>query len=315
MKRKIVFLDAATLGKDISLDPIKALGELTCYDATPPDKVKERICDCEILIVNKVVMGKAQIDAAPGLKLICEAATGVNNIDVEYAASRGIEVRNVAAYSTESVVQTTFMHLLSLMQGRGYYDGFVKDGSYSRSGSFTCMDVAWHELDGKKMGIVGLGTIGSRVAQVAAAFGMEVSYYSTSGTNHSSIYPALTLEEIMADSDVISVHAPLNSRTDGLIGYRELSMMKKTSYILNMGRGGIVVEADLARALDEGLLAGAGLDVFGREPLPEGHPFLNMTHPERLSLSPHVAWASVEARYRLVQGIASNIISFIKKPK
>lgn len=307
---KIVFLDSATLGQDISLEPLAALGELVCYESTAPEKVCERISDCEVLITNKVRIGKAQIDAAPRLKLICEAATGVNNIDVDYAASRGIPVRNVAAYSTESVVQTTFMHLLTLIQGRGYYDRFVKDGTYSRSGCFTCMDIAFSELDGKNMGIIGLGAIGSRVAKVAEAFGMKVSYYSTSGTSHSSEYPSLPLAELMAQSDVISVHAPLNARTDGLVGYRELSLMKRSAYILNMGRGGIVVEADLARALDEGLLAGAGLDVFGAEPLPSDHPFLNMAHPERLSLTPHVAWASIEARKRLVAGIASNITAF-----
>lgn len=307
---KIVFLDSATLGQDVSLEPIAALGELVCYESTQPDKVPERITDCDVLIVNKVKLGKPQIDAAPKLKLICEAATGVNNIDVDYAASRGIPVRNVAAYSTESVVQTTFMHLLTLIQGRGYYDSFIKDGRYSASGCFTCMDIAFHELDGMRMGIIGLGTIGSRVAGVAQAFGMEVCYYSTSGTNHSSSYPSLPLDELMACSDVVSVHAPLNPRTDGLVGYRELSLMKRSAYLLNMGRGGIVVEADLARALDEGLLAGAGLDVFSSEPLPPGHPFLTMAHPERLSLTPHIAWASVEARKRLVDGIARNIASF-----
>ncbi len=307
---KIVFLDSATLGQDVSLEPIASLGELVCYESTKPEDVFERISDCEVLIVNKIKVGKPQIDAAPKLRLICEAATGVNNIDVSYAESSGITVRNVAAYSTESVVQTTFMHLLTLIQGHGYYDCFVKDGRYSRSGSFTCMDMAFSELDGKDMGIIGLGTIGGRVAKVAEAFGMKVSYYSTSGTSHSSEYPSLPLDELMAQSDVISVHAPLNSRTDGLIGYRELSLMKRSAYILNMGRGGIVVEADLARAMDEGLLAGAGLDVFGAEPLPSDHPFLRMAHPERLSLTPHIAWASVEARKRLVAGIAANIVAF-----
>lgn len=307
---KIVFLDSATLGQDVSLEPIASLGELVCYERTRPEDVFERIADCEVLIINKIKIGKPQIDAAPKLRLICEAATGVNNIDVSYAESRGIPVRNVAAYSTESVVQTTFMHLLSLVQGQGYYDRFAKDGRYSGSGSFTCMDIAFSELDGKNMGIIGLGTIGGRVAKVAEAFGMKVSYYSTSGTSHSSEYSSLPLDELMAQSDVISVHAPLNVRTDGLVGYRELSLMKRSAYILNMGRGGIVVEADLARALDEGLLAGAGLDVFGTEPLPSDHPFLRMAHPERLSLTPHIAWASIEARRRLVNGIASNIAAF-----
>ena len=304
---KIVFLDSATLGQDVSLEPIAALGELVCYESTQPDKVPERIADCDVLIVNKVKLGKPQIDAAPKLKLICEAATGVNNIDVDYAASRGIPVRNVAAYSTESVVQTTFMHLLTLIQGRGYYDSFIKDGRYSASGCFTCMDIAFHELDGMRMGIIGLGTIGSRVARVAQAFGMEVCYYSTSGTNHSSNYPSLPLDELMSISDVISIHAPLNERTDGLIGAAELSRMKKTAVIINMGRGGIVNEADLADAIDRDAIGGAALDVFVKEPLPADSPLLHTAHPEKLRFTPHTAWASIEARQRLADMIADNI--------
>ena len=304
---KTVFLDAATLGSDISFAPVGKFGELVCYPMSSPEEAMERVKDCDILIINKVKVTKELIDAAGSLKLICEAATGVNNIDLEYAASKGIPVRNVAGYSTESVVQCTFMHILSLTGRLPYYDAKVKSGKYSWSGLFTDVSLPFFELAGKTMGIIGMGTIGHRVAQVAEAFGMKVVYYSTSGTSHCHDYPSLPLEELMAVSDVVSVHAPLNDRTAGLIGERELSLMKPQAVILNMGRGGIVDEAALARAVDDGVIAGAGLDVYSAEPLNVANPLSMVKHQERLSMTPHTAWASVEARTRLVDKIAANI--------
>jgi glycerate dehydrogenase len=259
------------------------------------------------MIINKVKVTPQLIDAAKNLKLICEAATGVNNIDLGYAASKGIPVRNAVGYSTDSVVQATFMHILSLVGKAPYFDSCVKGGKYSQSGMFTDVTVNWCELRDKSIGIVGLGNIGSRVAKVAEAFGMKVGYYSTSGTSHNQDYPSVSLERLLQESDIVSVHAPLNERTLGLIGEKELRLMKPTAYIINMGRGGIVVEKDLAEAVDAGVIAGAGLDVFATEPLPADHCFLKMSHPERMSLAPHVAWASVEARERLVGMIAENI--------
>lgn len=305
---KIVFLDAATMG-DVSFEPIAKLGELVCYDKSDADEALERVGDCDVLIINKVKVTSQLIDAAKNLKLICEAATGVNNIDLEYAALKGIPVRNAVGYSTDSVVQATFMHILSLVGKAPYFDNRVKSGKYSQSGMFTDVSVNWWELRGKNIGIVGLGNIGSRVAKVAEAFGMNVCYYSTSGTSHSQEYPSVPLEQLLRESDVVSIHAPLNERTLGLIGEKELRMMKPTAYLINMGRGGIVVEKALAEAVDAGVIAGAGLDVFEVEPIPENNPFLNMEHPERMSLAPHVAWASVEARERLVGMIAENIRS------
>ena len=303
---KIVFLDAATMG-DVSFAPIQQLGELVCYDRSTPEEALTRVGDCEVLIINKVRVTPELIDAAPKLRLICEAATGVNNIDLAYAASKGIPVRNAVAYSTDSVVQATFMHILSLVGNAPYFDKVVKSGEYSSSGLFTDVSVNWWELAGKTIGIIGLGNIGSRVAKVAEAFGMKVCYYSTSGTSHCKDYPSLPLEELMATADVISVHAPLNERTDGLIGERELQLMKRSAIIVNMGRGGIVNEAALAKAIDEELIAGAALDVFVTEPLPQHNPLLHTRHPERLRLAPHVAWASTQARERLVGMIADNI--------
>lgn len=304
---KITFLDAATLGSDVSLDPIARLGELVCWQTSSPEEAMERVRDCDVLIVNKVKVTAGLIDASVNLKLICEAATGVNNIDMEYAASKGIPVRNVAGYSTESVVQCTFMHILSLTGRLPYYDAKVKSGKYSWSGLFTDVSLPFFELAGKTMGIIGMGTIGHRVAQVAEAFGMKVVYYSTSGTSHCHDYPSLPLEELMAVSDVVSVHAPLNDRTAGLVGSRELSLMKSHAVIVNMGRGGIIDETALAKAVDDGIIAGAGIDVYSVEPLNVANPLSKVKHQERLSLTPHTAWASVEARNRLVGMIASNI--------
>ena len=305
---KIVFLYVATLG-DAAFAPIERLGELTCWQTSDASEALERVPGYDVIVTNKVRVDKGLIDAADNLKLICVAATGVNNIDLEYAASKGIPVRNVAGYSTESVVQCTFMHILSLAGKLPYYDAKVKSGEYSRSGLFTDVSMPFRELSGKTMGIIGMGTIGSRVAKVASAFGMEVVYFSTSGTSHCSDYPSLPIDELMSMSDVVSVHAPLNSRTAGLIGAREISLMKPDAILVNMGRGGIVDEAALADAVDSGRIAGAALDVYSSEPLPEDNPLSRIVHKERLSLTPHTAWASVEARNRLVEMIAANIAS------
>lgn len=303
---KIVFLDAATMG-DVSFEPFEQLGEFVSYATSTPEEARQRVKDADVVMINKVLVNKELIDAAPGLKLICVAATGVNNIDVDYASSKGIPVRNVAGYSTDSVAQSTFMHILSLAGGSPYFDNSVKSGSYSRSGMFTDPNWNWWELAGKTIGIIGLGNIGKKVAQIAEAFGMKVCYYSTSGTGHCKDYPCLSLEELLKASDVVSIHAPLNERTLNLLGTKQFAMMKPTAIVVNAGRGAIIVEEDLAEAVDNGVIAGAGIDVFVQEPIPEDHPYLKMKHPERMRLAPHIAWASVEARRRLVVMMADNV--------
>lgn len=309
---KITYLDSAAMGAT-SLEPIARLGDFTEWYSSTPEEALERVADSEVIVVNKIIVNERLLEAAPKLRLVCEAATGVNNIDLEACAKRGIIVRNVAGYSTESVVQSTFMHLLSLVGYARYMDSVVKSGEYSKSGIFTDVKQPFMEIDGKMLGIIGMGTIGNRVAQVAQAFGMKVIYYSTSGTNHCALYPAVTLEELMRASDVVSVHAPYNSRTAGLVGEKELRLMKPTAFILNLGRGGIVDEAALAKVIDEGVIAGAGIDVYTTEPIFEDNPLMKVKHPERLSLSPHSAWASIEARERLVEGIAANIAKGFKR--
>lgn len=305
---KIVFLDAATLG-DTSLTPIAALGELVTYPVCSPEEALERVVEAEVLIINKLKVTRELIAAAPKLRLICEAATGINNIDVPAAAERGIPVKNVAGYSTDSVAQLTWAHILSLTGQTPYFDGRVKDGTYSESGIFTDLTLNWNELAGKTLGVIGMGAIGSKVAKIGEAFGMKVVYYSTSGTSHCSEYVSLPLDEFLAASDVVTIHAPLSDRTKGLIGANELRMMKKSAVLVNAGRGGIVSESALAEAVDGGVIAGAALDVFDREPLPADSPLLSVRHPERFRFTPHTAWASVEARQRLVTAIAENIKS------
>ena len=303
---KIVFLDAATLG-DTPLTPISALGELVCYPRSTAAEALQRVGDCEVLIVNKVKVTRELLAAAPALKLVCEAATGVNNIDLDACAERGIPVRNVAGYSTDSVVQSTFMHLLSLFGDAPYFDAAVKSGDYSRSGLFTDVSRPFIELTGKTLGVIGMGTIGQQVARIATAFGMRVIYFSTSGTGHCKDYPSVDLDTLLADSDAVSIHAPLNERTAGLLGAAELAKMKPTAFLINMGRGGIVDEQALVEAVDGGTIAGAALDVFTQEPLPLDHPFLHARRPERFRFTPHTAWASEEARRRLVALMAANI--------
>ena len=305
---KIVYLDSATVG-ETPMDGIAELGELVCWPESTPEEALERVRDCNVLIVNKVLVTRALLDAAPELRLVCEAATGVNNIDLEACRERNIPVRNVAGYSTDSVVQTTFMHILSLMGNAPYFDNTVKDGTYSKGTLFTDVSRPYIEIKGKRIGIVGMGAIGTGVARVAEAFGMEVVYYSTSGTGHCKEWPSISLGELMRTSDVISIHAPYNERTAGLIGAGELAMMKPSAIIVKMGRGGIVDEAALAEVIDNDLIGGAALDVFTKEPLPGDSPLLRTRHPEKLRFTPHTAWASTEALTRLVNCIADNIRS------
>ena len=303
---KIVFLDAITMG-DTSLEEIAALGEFDIYPSSTPEEARERVKDADVALLNKVVVDKAFLDAAPKLKLVCEAGTGINNIDVALCKERGVIVRNVAAYSTDSVAQIAWMHILNLSGRAFHYQRFVQEGYYSRNVVHVDYRHPFTELSGKTLGIVGMGAIGQKVASIGKAFGMKVIYYSTSGTSHCTEYPSVSLDDLLADSDVISIHAPYNERTAGLIGYRQLQQMKRSAFLVNTGRGGIAVEEDLARALDEGLIAGAALDVFVKEPLPADSPLMKLQHPERLLLTPHIAWYSQEARARLAHGMAENI--------
>ncbi|HQK99597.1 MAG TPA: D-2-hydroxyacid dehydrogenase [Smithellaceae bacterium] len=307
---KIVFLDAASVGDVGNLDELAALGEYRSFELTGPAQRIERVKGCDVVITNKVEIGQEVMDACPELKLICIVATGMNNVDLAYAAQKGIAVKNVAGYSTDSVAQCTFAMLFYLMNACRYYDDYVRSGLYAQSPIFTHLGRTFAELSGKTFGIIGMGAIGRRVAQVAEAFGAKVVYTSTSGDNLNAGYRHLPLSDLLAASDVVSIHCPLNDRTRNLISETQLRLMKPTAYLLNMGRGGIVDEKALAQALDENRLAGAALDVLSAEPMSADNPLLKVQNKEKLFLTPHIAWASREARNRLISRTAANIKTF-----
>jgi glycerate dehydrogenase len=308
----IVILDAKTLGDDIDLSALDQFGKVIKYETTDISETYERIRNATIVITNKVVISKLHMQRCPLLKLICVAATGMNNIDLEAAAQIGIEVKNVAGYSTQSVVQHTFAMTLYLLEKMAYYDKAVKSEAWSHSGLFTDVSHPFFEISEKKWGIIGLGAIGKGVAKVATAFGAEVCYYSTSGKNSDATYPQQSLEALLRSCDIISIHAPLNEQTQNLIHADNLKLLKEESIIINVGRGGIINETDLAKALDARTIY-AGLDVVEKEPIPTDNPLLHIEAQDRLLITPHIAWTSKEARVKLLEGIVENITSFLKK--
>ncbi len=304
---EIVFLDTATIGSVQNMKLLKRLGKIDFFDETKAEQVVKRARSKEILITNKVAITADIIDQLPDLRLICVAATGVNNIDTEYANKKGIQVKNVVNYSSDSVAQLTFTLLLYLVNKPGYYDNYVKSGAYAKSNSFTHLGESYWELRGKRLGIIGLGTIGRQVARIAESFGMEVIFYSTTGRNNNINYKRFELDDLLKNSDVISIHAPLNENTSGLINYEKIKLMRPCAILLNLGRGGIIVEEDLAKALNDNLIGGAGIDVMVNEPINPDNPLLKIYDKEKLIITPHMAWASQEARELLVQKIGQNI--------
>lgn len=307
---KIVFLDEYTLG-GTDLSALKALGNYTGYSSTKPENVIERAKDAEVLIVNKVIIGAKEMDALPDLRLICVAATGVNNIDLNAAAERNISVRNAIGYSTHTVAEATLGSILTLQRQVLYYDRYVKSGAYSASGEWVNFDRPTHRLWGKNWGVIGMGNIGREVARIATAFGCNVAYYSTSGSARKEDWPHKELCDLLSWADIISVHCPLNEKTNGLIDNNEIALMKPTGLIVNVARGGIVVEKAVADALNEGKLAGAAFDVYPSEPMPATSPLLQVKDPDKLLLSPHNAWSAVESIEGLVECIATNINNYI----
>ncbi len=264
----------------------------------------------EVIISNKVVIDDTSMEALPSLKLICVAATGMNNIDLEAARRRGIEVRNAAGYSTHSVAETTLGAAIALRRQIVWYDRFVQSGEYARLGRQFHFHGTNHQLHCSRWGVIGLGTIGREVARLATAFGCEVRYTSTSGIVREEAYPAMTLDELLAWADVISIHCPLNAATRSLIGEKELQRMKPSALLINVARGGIVDEKALAAALDNATIAGAALDVFVDEPLKSDNPLLAIENKERLLASPHNAWSPLEAVEVLVGCIETNIKTY-----
>lgn len=312
LKMNIVLLDGQTLGKDLDLSSLLQFGTLKNYESTSLEETLERIDGADIVITNKVIITKEIMSKSPNLKLICIAATGMNNVDLEAAEKLGIMVKNVSGYSTPSVVQHTFTMALYLLEKLSYYNRVVKEGTWSRQKLFTDVSQPISEIARKKWGVIGLGTIGKEVAQIATAFGATVNYYSTSGQNKINDYHHSELDDLLSECDIISIHAPLNEQTHNLINASNLSQLKEGAILLNLGRGGIINEDDLAVELDKREIY-AGLDVLVKEPIEPKNPLMKLQHDDRLLITPHVAWASIEARERLLEGIVENIRTFLAK--
>lgn len=312
---KIVFLDAKSVGDDIDYSNYHSLGEFVTYDFSSPEQIPERVADADVIITNKCLINEASIGAAPNIKLVCVTATGTNNLDKEYLDSRNIVWKNVAGYSTESVTQHTFAMLFYLLEKLNYYDNYVKDGRYANDTLFTHFAEHFHEVKGMTWGIVGLGAIGRRVADVAKVFGANVIYYSTTGKNNQSDYHRVDFDTLLSTADIISVHAPLTEETQGLMNLEAFEKMKSTAIFLNVGRGAIVVEEALAYALENNLIAAAGLDVLCEEPMSQNCPLLKFQDSKKLLITPHIAWASVEARTTLMKFVFENITTFLANEK
>lgn len=309
---KIVLLDVKTIGEDIDLSGYDALGEVVKYDFSTSEEMPQRVEDADIIVLNKGLVNEKTIGRAEKLKLVCVTATGTNNLDKEYLSKRGIEWRNVAGYSTESVAQHTFALLFYLVEKLHYYDSYVKEGRYVNDRIFTHFAEHFYQISGKTWGIIGLGAIGRRVADLAKAFGAKVIYYSTSGKNDQKEYERVDLPTLLSSSDIISVHAPLTPETDHLMNREAFAQMKPDTIFLNLGRGAIVDEQALADALMENRIGAAGLDVLSVEPMEPKNPLLAIKDSKKLVITPHIAWASVEARTNLMNIVLGQIQDYIK---
>lgn len=309
---KIAILERDSLGADVDLSAICMLGDAYIYPFTTEENAAEHIGDADIVIANKLPLNGHTLKEAVNLKLIAQTSTGTNNVDFSYTEERGIAVANVPSYSTDSVAQHTFALALSLIGNIRFFDDYVKSGDYSKSGCFSCLEMIFPEIAQKTWGIIGMGAIGQKVAKIAEAFGCEIICYSASGKTYELPYRQVDFETLLAESDILSVHAPLNQYTENLMNYEAFSKMKKSAYFINVGRGAIVVEEDLARALDEEKIRAAGLDVLRTEPLPADSPLLAVRDSSRLLITPHVAWATSEARQRCVDAVTENIKAWMR---
>lgn len=310
---KIVFLDAKSIGEDIDLSGYENLGEVVKYDFSTPGQVGERVKDADVIVLNKVPINQDTIGAAKNLKLVCVTATGTNNLDKEYLDAQGIAWRNVAGYSTESVAQHTFALLFYLLEHLPYYDEYVKSEKYVEDRMFTHFDRKFSEISGMTWGIIGMGAIGRRVAEIAELFGCNILYYSTTGKNNQQRFKRVSFEELLEQSDIVSVHAPLTPETENLMDKTAFSKMKETAIFLNLGRGPIVSEQDLAEALNQRQIRAAGLDVLCVEPMSSDNPLKLIKDSDRLLITPHIAWASLEARTRLMEIILQQIREFFHR--
>lgn len=309
---KILLLDAATLGEGLDYSALEALGEVVSYNNTSAEEVADRIIDADIVLINKFKITEATLKNANALKLICVFATGYDNIDLAACKSRGIAVCNVKGYSTHSVAQLTVLLALSLMNRISEYTEFVADGRYSASNAANYLEPVYRELYGKTWGIIGAGAIGGQVAKVAEAFGCRVLAYKRTPSEEFECVPLKTL---LSESDVVSLHTPLNDGTRGLIGEKELDIMKNDAILVNVARGAVTDEAAVAKAIAEKKIGGFATDVYSAEPFPKEHPFFAIRNYKNVILTPHMAWGAIEARKRCLDEIVMNIESFLNGEK
>lgn len=308
---KIVILERNSVGLDTSVDEISEFGDVTSYPNTTADDVKEKIKDAEIIIANKAPLNEDTLKDALHVKLICEFATGYDNVDLAYCKSRGIKVANVVNYSTDAVAQHTFALCFYVLEKLRHYDEYVKSGAYAAQDRFSNFDLPFTELSGKTWGIVGMGNIGRKVAGIAQAFGCRVIFYSASGKSTCTEYERVDFDTLLKESDFLSLHCPLSDRTRNLINLEALKKMKRSAILVNVARGPVVNDGDLYTALMEEYIAGAGLDVTGTEPMKDTNPLSKIKDSSRLIITPHLAWASTEARRRCVSETCKNIEAFL----
>jgi len=310
---KIVILERNSVGTDISIEGFNKFGEVTAYPNTSKEEETiERVKDADIIIANKAALNERTLKQAPNVKFIGEFATGFDNVDLAYCKSRGIKVANVVDYSTDSVAQHTFALTFYVLEKLHHYDHYVKDGEYASQSRFSNFDLSFTELAGKTWGIIGMGNIGRKVASIAKAFGCKVIFHSITGKSSVTEYQQVTFDELLKESDFLSLHCPLSDLSRGLINYDALSKMKSSSILINVARGPVVNDKDLAKALNEGLIAGAGLDVTGTEPINSTNPLSEIKDSDKLIITPHMAWASTEARTRCVEENIKNIEAFLQ---
>ncbi len=309
---KLTFLDAGTLGNDLSTAGFSKFGEVTVYAATAPEEVTAHVAGAEVLIVNKVRLNESNLANCKALRLICLTATGFDNVDLDYCRRRGIAVCNVVGYSTESVAQLTVSMALSLMTRLSDYVEYVRSGRYSESGVANCLTPVYHEIAGKTWGIVGFGNIGRRVGIVAQALGCRVLVNKRTPI---AGWECADLERLCRESDILSIHMPLNDSTRGLLDREHIALLKPSAIVINVARGAVTDETALAEAVKEGKLGGLGIDVYSSEPLPKTHPFWEIRNHPNVALTPHMAWGGYETRLRLLDEIAANIEAFLSGEK
>lgn len=309
---KIVILEGNSVGEDMDFTPFFELGEVEIYPATTAQEMPQRIKDAEIIMANKLPMNETTLKDAKKLKLVCLTATGYNNLDIDYLKMRGIHACNVPGYSTEAVAQHTFALLFYIWEKLSFYDEFVKSGAYETCGAFSCFPEKFYELNGKTWGIVGLGAIGRTVAKIAEAFGCRMLCYSASGKKYETVYEQVDFETLLKESDILSIHAPLNEYTENLINLEAFRKMKETAVLVNVARGPIVDQEALYTALTENMIAGAALDVLKVEPMALDNPLRKIQDSRKLLITPHMAWAPVETRARCVNEVFENMKAFLR---